>query len=201
MASRSIRRAGLATVLAVACTVSAPAVAGSGADTSNPYSVGRQLRFQIDYPSFLRFRIGSAAAVDLLDFDAPVGSLGTGVPVSASGGDAGPSSVTVLVVANTGVVTIGATNNSGGLGLGTGTPTDGYISYGQITTTSSSPQVPSPALANSGVTSAVVAVTSGTITSRAAVWTFAYANTTIPTSGVYGTSANGGRVTYTASTP
>lgn len=186
----------LATVL-----LAASAQAGSSTDNNTPYTLDELLQFRIDYPAFLRFRVGSAAAVDLLDFDVPATAVGTGVPVAATGGDAGASAVNVSVVANTGAVTIAATNNSGGLGLGTGTPADGYINYNQIATASSSPQLPAPALANAGATTAMVAATSGAITSRAAVWTYAYANTTIPTSGVYGTSANGGRVTYTASTP
>jgi hypothetical protein len=42
---------------------------------------------------------------------------------------------------------------------------------------------------------------SSNVTNRTAVWTYSYLNTTVPSAGTYGTSAKGGRVTYTASMP
>lgn len=188
---------------AVLLTVAMPALAGSSTDGGGALTLNEDLDFQINYPSFLRFRVGSAgASINVLDFDVPATGLGLGATVSATGGDAGVSSVTVSVVANTGSVTITATNNSGGAGLGTGVPADGFIDYNQIQTTSTdNANLPAPTLSNVGGTSAIVATTMGPVTIRSGAWTYSYANTSIPNPGIYGTSANGGRVTYTASTP
>lgn len=195
-------RIAVATLLATLFAWVAPAAARSSTDNSNPFSINTDLQFQIVYPSFLRFRVGSTGvAINAMDFSVPIATMGLAVPIAATGGDAGPSAVNVTVVANSGVVTVTATNNSAGAGLGTGTPADGFINYSQITTSSNSAQLPAPILANAGPTSAIVAATSGVVTVRSAVWTFGYSNTTIPSPGNYGTSANGGRVTYTASTP
>lgn len=191
-----------ATLIVSVLAWASPAAARSSTDAAAPFSINSNLQFQIAYPSFLRFRVGSTGAgINTLDFSVPSGSVGLSIPVAATGGDAGPSAVNVSVVANSGVVTVTATNNSAGAGLGTGTPADGFINYSQITTSSDSAQLPAPVLANAGPTSSIVAATSGVVTIRSAVWTFVYSNTTIPSPGIYGTSANGGRVTYTASTP
>lgn len=192
----------VATVFATALAFVLPARAGSSTDTTSPFSINQTLQFNIAYPSFLRFRVGPpGATINLLDFNVAAASVGTSIPIAATGGDAGPSAVNISVVANTGVVTIAATNNSGGTGLGTGVPADGFVNYNEITTSSDSGQLPAPVLANAGTTNSVVSVTSGVVTIRSAVWTFGYSNTTIPNAGIYGAFANGGRVTYTASTP
>jgi hypothetical protein len=115
---------------------------------------------------------------------------------------AGSASVTVVLRGNNGAITIDATNSSAGLGLGTGTASDGYIDYASISTTvTGDAALLAPTLANTATSTAAIAVTAGKVTSRTATWSYAYANTAFPSAGTYGTSANGGRVTYTAVMP
>ena len=58
-----------------------------------------------------------------------------------------------------------------------------------------------PTLSTAGGTAVNPVLNAGNVTIRSAVWTYAYANTTVPSAGTYGTSGRGGRVTYTASIP
>lgn len=186
--------------------VGAPDVALGGSQTDNaaPFNINRNLTFSLVYPRFLRFRVGTDApgAVDQITFTVPAISVGDSTPIAGTGGDAlGGTAANVTVLGNAGQVTITATNNSAGLGLGTGVASDGRIDYNQIETVSSSPgTLPAPVLSNAGGTVALPLV-SGVVTRQTATWTYRYLNTTIPTAGTYGTSANGGRVTYTASMP
>lgn len=173
-------------------------------DTTNPLNVNARLNFRVVYPRFLSFRVGTTgAAVNLLDFTVPAAQVGSGTPIAGTGGDAGPSGVNVQVVGNNGQVTITPTNNSGGLGIGTGAPADGRINYNQIGTATSVPQLPAPVLANAGGAAVTPTLNSALVTQRTAVWTFSYLNQTIPSAGTYGGAggANGGRVTYTATMP
>jgi hypothetical protein len=191
--------AGIAAVLA-------PAVlrAETAFDTTSPYSAAVNLDFRIIIPGFLRLRVGTAGAtVDQITFTVPAVNVGDSTPIAGTGGDAGAgSAANVSVQGNNGQVTITETNNSGTNGLGNGTPADGYINYNQISTTSSAPaSLPAPTLSNAGGNTALPALTGTKITNQTAVWTFSYLNTTVPAAGTYGTSANGGRVTYTATMP
>jgi hypothetical protein len=174
-------------------------------DTVAPFSVDARLNMRVVYPRFLFFRVGTAgAAVNLLNFDLTGLPVGNSAPVAATGGTAlGGTALDVEVRGNNGQVTITATNSSGGLGLGTGVAADGRISYSQIATPSSSPQLPPPVLTNAGGTTATPALNSALVTQRLAVWSYSYLNTTVPSSGTYGgvTAARGGRVFYTASMP
>jgi hypothetical protein len=181
-----------------------PAFAASATDNTAPFSQNLNLTFNIVYPTFLRFRVGNAAAgsINLMSFPVPATGVGSAVPVAATGGDAaGGSGVNVEVTGNDGAITITETNNSGGLGLGTGVVADGWINYSQIMTTSSAPELPAPALSNAGGSTATPALNSAMVTKRTAVWTYSYVNASIPNAGTFGTSANGGRVTYTAVMP
>jgi hypothetical protein len=174
-------------------------------DTTAPFAVNARLNFRVTYPRFLRFRLGTAGAtVNLLSFAVPAASVGSAVPVNATGGDAGGgTALNVEVVGNNGQVVLTATNSSGGQGLGTGTASDGRINYNQIATVSSLAQLPAPALTNAGGTTAQPTLNSTLVTQRTAVWTYSYLNQTIPSAGTYGgtTAARGGRVTYTATMP
>jgi len=203
--SSPIRAASGALLLLAAGLLPAPeARAERVNDTTAPLSVNVRLDFRVVYPAFLRFRVGSAGAViNLLDFTVPAAQVGSGIPVAATGGDAGPSAVNVSVAANNGQVTITPTNSSGGLGIGTGTASDGRINYDQIGTTTSVAQLPAPVLANAGGVPVAPTLNSALVTQRSAVWTFSYLNQTVPSAGTYGGvgPANGGRVTYTATMP
>jgi hypothetical protein len=157
--------------------------------------------FQITIPRFLRFRVGATGTtVNRIDFAPTADEVGTGVSNPAVlGGDAGVGQVNVQVRSNAGQIGIVATNagaagiNDGGINV---------ISYAEITTTSSAGVIPAPVLSNAASAAANVTLNSGGVTNRDAVWTYAYANTTIPEAGTYGgTNTRNGRVTYTASSP
>jgi hypothetical protein len=205
MNTRSLARGACAALCLLAAGVLAtPALAEQVNDTTNPLNVNSRLNFSLVYPGFLSFRVGTTgAAVNLLDFSVPAAQVGSGTPIAGTGGDAGPSGVNVSILGNNGQVTITPTNNSGGLGIGTGVPADGRINYNQIGTTTSVPQFPAPVLANAGGAAVTPTLNSALVTQRTAVWTFSYLNQTIPSAGTYGGAGgvNGGRVTYTATMP
>lgn len=171
-------------------------------DTTSPYSAAVNLDFRIIIPGFLRLRVGTAGApIDQITFTVPAANVGDTTPIAGTGGDAAPSASNVSVQGNNGQVTITETNSSGGTGLGTGVVADGFINYNQITTASSNGSLPAPTLSNAGGNTALPALTGTKITNQNAVWTFSYLNTTVPAAGTFGGSANGGRVTYTATMP
>lgn len=181
-----------------------PALAADGTDNAAPFTLTRNLNFRINYPRFLRFRVGATGAViNQITFTVPANQVGLGTPIAGTGGEAaGGTAATVQVVANNGQVTITATNNSGGLGLSNGVVGDPRINYNQIATTSSDANLPAPVLTNAGgTTSLPVLTTAPFVTNRTATWTYSYVNSTVPAPGTYGTSARGGRVTYTATMP
>ena len=181
-----------------------PASASDGVDNAAPFTLTRNLNFRINYPRFLRFRVGATGAViNAITFNVPANQVGLGGSIAGTGGEAGGgTAATVQVVANNGQVTITATNNSGGLGLGNGVVGDPRINYNQISTLTSDANLPAPTLTNAGgTTSLPVLTTAPFVTNRTATWTFGYVNSTVPAPGTYGTSARGGRVTYTATMP
>jgi len=192
--------AGIASVASTGARAEAPAV-----DISAPFSVAARLDFQIIIPGFLRFRVGTnSSTIDMITFSPSAADVGNSVPQAGTGGDAGGGSgANVVVQANNGQVTITESNNSVSAGLGTGTASDGFISYAQITTTPSvDVLLTAPTLSNGGGGTSTPTLNAGKVTNRTAVWTYGYANATIPSAGTYGgVNINGGRVTYTASTP
>ena len=198
------RKAGVLAMLA-ACALALPVCAEQPAtDTVAPFNVSARLNFSLTYPGFLRFRVGTAGGtVDTIGFTVPAATVGSSIPIAGAGGDAGGSSANVQVVGNNGQVTITATNSSAGLGIGTGTASDGRINYNQISTATSSAQLPAPVLTNAGGTTVQPTLNAPLVTQRTAVWTYAYLNQTIPSAGTYGgaVAARGGRVTYTATMP
>lgn len=201
---RALACAVLGMLGAAAFAVPVPVQAADGTDNAAPYTLTRNLNFRINYPRFLRFRVGATGGViNQIRFTVPANQVGLGNPISGTGGEAGGgTAATVQVVANNGQVTITATNNSGGLGLGNGVAGDPRINYNQISTTSSDGNLPAPTLTNAGgTTSLPVLTTAPFVTNRTATWTYAYLNATVPAPGTYGTSARGGRVTYTATMP
>lgn len=178
--------------------------AGSSTDGAGALNINQNLTFTLVYPRFLRFRVGSAGAgvVDQVTFSPTVANLGTSTVLTGTGGDAGGSTANVEIVGNNGQITITPTNNSGGLGLGTGSAADGYIAYSQIETLSSSAALPAPVLGNAGGTAAQPQLNSALVTARSAQWTYRYLNATVPSAGTYGAGGGtGGRVTYTATMP
>ena len=195
----------LATALLAAAAV--PQYASAETATANgagALSAPARVDVSVVIPRFLQFQVGTAGAtIDAITFDmsAAAGSVGNSTAQSGSGGNLGGGAVTVNLKANAGQVTITPTNNSGGLGLGNGVAGQ-TISYAEILTASSdTTNLPAPTLSNAGGTAVSPTLSGGNVTVRTATWTYSYANTTVPNPGTYGTSANGGRVTYTASTP
>lgn len=192
----------VATAAALAATGDVRAEAATASDTVAPYNTALNaavnLDFRIRIPSFLFFQVGSAAGtIDQIDFV----QTAAGVPLNSP--VAGSSTVAVTLRGNSGPISITPANNSAGLGLGTGTPADGYISYADIAgaVTAGDATLASPALTNAGGTPVNVPVSAGQVTNKTATWTFTYTPTSIPAAGDYGTQTNGGRVTYTASMP
>jgi hypothetical protein len=191
-------------VAMVGSVISGSAMAASGTDTTAPYSVANNLDLRIVIPAFLYFRVGTdSATIDMITFSPAAANLGNSTPVAGTGGDAAAGSgANVTARGNNGQITIGTTVTGGGSGMGTGTPTDGFISYSEVATSSSdAPNFPAPVLANAGIANVNVALGggaagAGTVTDRTAVWTYAYQNTTVPSAGTYN-----GTVTYTATMP
>jgi hypothetical protein len=162
-------------------------------------SAAARLDFRVVIPRVLFLAVGTGnalplatnATIDTLTFDysAAAGDVGSG---TASAGQ----TVNVRVRGNNGQVTLTA----GTLGALTNAGTD-TIPWTQITGTSSSVDLPNPALPLTGSgTSSNVTLNPGTkVTNQTATWTFAYANASIVPPGTYGTT--NGRVTYTAAMP
>jgi hypothetical protein len=193
----------LATALGASLLAPLPASAESATDTGGgALSAPAHLDFSIVIPRFLSFRVGTAGAtIDQITFTVPAANVGDSTPISGTGGDAGGgTAANVSVIGNGGQITITPTNN-GATGLQHATAAD-TIDYSEITTSSSdAANLNAPTLSNAGGTAVNPVLNAGSVTNRQAVWTYAYANTTIPSAGTYGTSAKGGRVTYTASMP
>lgn len=176
------------------------AAAATAFDNTAPYSASTTLNHRVNYPRFLRFRVGAiAAAVSIADCDmsAQAANLGNGTDLACAGGDAGGGISNVQVKSNAGQIRLTVTT--------TGNLTSGgnAIPYSEIRTTTSNGNLPAPVL-TSGATSASVnvALNAGVVTDRTATWTYAFDNTAVYASGTYGgVNVNGGRATYTASSP
>ena len=190
-------------MMAAGAIAASPVWAESGLDTVAAYSVAARHNFTVVIPAFLSFRVGTAGVtIDTITFSPTVAQLGTG-PIAGAGGTGGGggSTTDVVLLSNAGQVTITATNNSGGLGLSTGTVADGYINFNEITATSGNAALTPPALTNAGGTTTTPTLNAGTkVTNQSATWTYAYANSAVPSAGTYG-GASSGQATYTATAP
>jgi hypothetical protein len=177
--------------------VAAPAMAesvlqtGAGALTASP-----RLDFRVVVPKFVRFQVGSAAAViDLVEFTVPGVNVGDGTDIARTNGGAIP----VLLQGNAGNISVTGTT-LGTLNNGAGTT----ITYAEILSTSSNAALGVPTLVDAAASAAVVVTPNvGTqVVNRTANWSFAYSNTNLlPASTFGGVNINNGRVTYTASLP
>jgi hypothetical protein len=160
--------------------------------------------FSIVIPKFLFLQVGAGTnmandgTINQIDFTVAAANVGDSTPVAGTGGNVGGTAASVVVKGNNGQVTITETNNSGGAGL-TNAAGDA-ISYNQISTSSSAGSLPAPALSNAGGSTSLPTL-AGKVTNQSANWTYSYLNATTPAPGTYGTSARGGRVTYTATMP
>lgn len=155
------------------------------------------LDFQIVIPRFIRFQVGAANSIDLVQFDmsGAAASVGSGADVARSNGGAVP----VILQSNGGTVSlVGAT-------AGALTNADGdTISFDEIVATSTNLDLLNPTLVD-GASSVPIAVAPNAgvkVVNHTADWTFAYSNSNIVAAGTYGgVNVNNGRVTYTASLP
>jgi hypothetical protein len=199
----------VAYLLASLAAVHGNALADSDSDSgATPLSASANLDFRVVIPAILRFRVGTDGngSINEIQFDPAVATLGDGTDTSAtSGGDIGPGVVTVSLLSNAGQITITENNNSGGSGLSNanGAGAD-FIPYSEILTVSSDPtNFAAPTLSNAGGGTSTPTPSSGNnkVTSRSETWTYTYDNSTVYPAGDYGTSARGGRVTYTAASP
>jgi hypothetical protein len=171
-------------------------------NTTGLLTTPAHLDFSIVIPRFLRFRVGTVGAtIDQITFTVLGANVGNATAVAGTGGDALGTGSNVSVVGNGGQITIGVANNSGGFGLKHATLAE-YINYSQISTLSTdTTNLDAPVLSNAGGTSVTPVLSAGYVTNRSAVWNYSYLNNTVPSAGTYGTNANGGLVTYTASMP
>jgi hypothetical protein len=199
----------------VACLLTSLATAtgsvladSDSASGATPLTASANLDFRVVIPAILRFRVGSDGTgnINEIQFDPAVATLGDGTDTRAtSGGDISPGVVTVSLLSNAGQITITESNSSGGSGLANanGAGAD-YIPYSEILTDSSDPtNFAAPTLSNAGGGTSTPTPTSGNnkVTNRSETWTYTYDNSTVYPAGDYGTSARGGRVTYTAASP
>jgi hypothetical protein len=186
-------------LLATALIAGLPALANAESSSvtgTGVLNTNARLDFRIVVPKFLRFQVGSAGAtIDLVEFSVPAANVGDGTDIARTNGGAVP----VLLQSNNGNVSLTATT-LGQLNNGAGE----NISFAEILSTSSDPNLNVPTLIDGG-TSAAITVTPnvGTrVVNRTANWSFAYSNTNFVGAGSYGgVNVNNGRVTYTASLP
>jgi hypothetical protein len=168
--------------------------------------------FTITIPKILYLRVGTGSsyttgsllsnpAIDQITFAPSAAVVGNGVGVAGGGGDLGTGVETAAVVSNSGNVTLNATA-TGALSDGAGDS----IAFSQIATTTSSltsaTALPAPTLTNGTSGNVVLTAPATKVIVQDAKWTYTYANSTLPPSGVYGgVIANNSRVTYTATMP
>jgi hypothetical protein len=157
--------------------------------------------FQVIIPRFLQFRVGATAGTISLvncDMTANAAALGNAVNQACLGGDAGAGVSNVSVVSNAGQITLTATT------LGQLQSGANNMPFSEITTTTSTANVPAPVLPALGGVSPTVdlVMNAAPITNRQALWTYGYANTTVYAPGAYGgVNVQNGRAIYTASSP
>lgn len=193
----SLRGLALAGLASFGLLALAPVQAESDFQTgAGALNANARLDFRVVVPKFIRFQVGSAGAtVDLVEFSLPAANVGDGTDIARTNGGAVP----VLLQSNNGNVSLTATT-LGQLNNGAGE----NISFAEILSTSSDPNLNVPTLIDGG-TSAAVTVTPnvGTrVVNRTANWSFAYSNSNFVGAGSYGgVNVNNGRVTYTASLP
>ncbi|MBV9696496.1 MAG: hypothetical protein JO005_06155 [Gammaproteobacteria bacterium] len=197
--------------LAVPLLAHAESNVQTGAATATPGATAH-VDFQITIPKVLYLRVGtgssyttgalaSVGTVDLIQFAPSAAVVGNGTAVAGTGGDQTNGVETAAVVSNSGNVTLNATA-TGALSNGAGDS----INFSQITTTASTlttaTALPAPVLGNGASANVVITAPATHVINQDAKWTYAYANTTTPTAGIYGgVNTNNGRVVYTATMP
>ena len=154
-----------------------------------------RLNFRIVIPRFLFFRVGTAGGtIDAVDFDlsTTTATLGDGTDIPATSANAGVIPVQIISNATSDITIVADT---GGAALDNGAT--GTIDWPEIKVSSTTGNIPAPALNNAGTGSVTYNPASFT-NNETGTWTFVYDNTTLPEEGTYGSLAGTeGRVTYT----
>jgi hypothetical protein len=179
-----------------ACAITSYNVpAETGSTTGTPgteFSTSARLKLRVIIPRFLHFQVGSAGAtVDTIAFEPLPDTVGNGVAVAGTGGDAG-GGASVELRSNAGQITIVADNDGGAGGLGS----SGTISLSEITAHSDSSDLQTPQLTDAGMTTTKATLTDGDVTVRRATWSYVYNNSHTVEPGTYGAE-----IIYTAVSP
>lgn len=155
-------------------------------------STNARLNLRVSIPRFLHFRVGTVGGtIDQILFAPTDAEVGDSNPIAGTGGDAGTGSgANVSVRSNGGQITITETNDGGTGGLGTGA---GNISLAEIGVISNNTDLDTPVLSDAGGNTSTPTLNGGSVTNRAAIWTYSYLNTTTPDGGDYDAE-----ITYTA---
>ena len=210
-----MKKIGLASALSLAGLLVAPAHAEStftSPAATNSTATAR-LDFTIVIPQVLFLRVGTSsgntatdATINSISFTVPAANIGDSTVIAGVGGDLTAGAVTVRVYGNGGNINLNSTT-TGPLTNATGQS----IPWSQISVASAALASTTAGFTNAAITHPAFNLGgtggTGTVTNLVATnklvrvegkWTYTYLNSTLPAAGTYGTSANGGRVTYTA---
>lgn len=207
-------------VSSLAAAFAVPTVSFAESNTTNPAATGStavgRLDFSVIVPAVLFVRIGTGnavgaaanATIDSINFTVPATNIGDSTVINASlaSGDLTNGAVTVRVFSNVGT---NVTLNSNVTGPMTNGVAGDTIPWSQIFVTPAALAATTAGYTNVGITHPTFAAVSGngtatTLTAASKLvrqegkWTFTYLNGAVKPAGTYGTSANAGRVTYTA---
>jgi len=184
----------LVTVVLIMAGCAPAAVMAEAASDSGPgvLRAEARLNLRVTIPKFLYFKVGlSSGTGDLITFDLTNTEVGDSSSIDGTGGDAGGNGASVTVRGNGGQITITEGNDGGSGGLGAGA---GNISLSEITVISSSADLATPTLSDNGGNTSEPSLNGGNVTTRSAIWSYTYNNTTTPDADDYDAE-----ITYTAS--
>lgn len=161
--------------------------------TTGGGSISAQARvdFSITIPRFIFLQVGTGTlltnvgTIDQISFAPAVNVVGTGTPITGTGGNLGSGGVTVRIIGNAGNVTLGA---SGPTNLTSGSNTIPWTQVSTAITGGATHPTINGSNANFGASNGVVNV-NGT-------WVYSYLNSVTPAAGTFT-----GQVQYTATTP
>lgn len=190
--SHCVALAGLSAALAAQAESN---LSSAPAGTSAGLSASSRLDFRVVIPTVLFMQVGTGSAfadnttVDRVEFNVPVGDVGTGNATPASAG-AGLVPVSARLVTNGNSVSLTARGTAGGLSDGVQS-----IPWSQIVA-SASGNLPHPAIGDGVPGGATNLLAAGGVVDRSATWNFSYSNAQTKSAGAYN-----GRVIYTAVLP
>jgi hypothetical protein len=187
------KKISLAAVVALSAALPMAAQAESNVSTgAGALTATARVNFSIVIPKVLWLQVGTGTllaanpAIDTLTFTVPTGSVGSGTPVAATGGNSGPSGLVFNLISTGGPVTLSA---AGAVPTNAASNT---IPWSQIAITPSgtAPTAPVPGGASVSVPAA------GGFVNASGAWTYSFLNAGVVPSGTYAAT-----VTYTAAVP